>query len=72
MRLALDAAVMMLAERRPTIIKRNAEKMRENIESDLERLLKGQRSLGSKVSPAPADHSVSVASSGPAQADYWP
>jgi hypothetical protein len=71
-RLALDAAVMMLAERRPTIIKRNAEKMRENIESDLERLLKGQRSLGSNTSPAPADNTISVVSNGVGQADYWP
>lgn len=71
-RLALDAAVMMLAERRPTIIKRSAEKMRENIESDLERLLKGQRSLGSNTSPAPADNTISVVSNGVGQADYWP
>lgn len=71
-RLALDAAVMMLAERRPTIIKRNAEKMRENLEGELERLLKGQRSLGSKTSPTPADHSVSVVSGNSGQSDYWP
>lgn len=73
-RLALEAAVMMLAERRPTIIKRNADKLRENLDNSLERLLKGQRSLGSKTSPTPADTSVSVVSSATTSgtADYWP
>lgn len=71
-RLALDAAVLMLAERRPTIIKRNIEQAREALESCLDRLLKGQRSLGSKTNPTPADNSVSVVSGGTSQADYWP
>jgi hypothetical protein len=71
-RLALDTAVLMLAERRPTIIKRNVERMREAIDASLERLLKGQRSLGSKTAPAPADQSVSVVSGAPSQGDYWP
>jgi hypothetical protein len=74
-RLALDAAVMMLAERRPTIIKGiPAATRRESLDASLERLLKGQRSLGSKTNPTPADHSVSVASSTThtGAADYWP
>lgn len=71
-RLALDAAVMMLAERRPTIIKRNVENMREALNSSLSLLLKGQRSLGSKTNPTPADHSVSVVSGDVSQAGYWP
>lgn len=70
-RLALDAAVLMLAERRPTIIKRNVERLREALDASLERLLKGQRSLGSKTNPTPADHSVSIVSGAPA-GDYWP
>ncbi len=71
-RLGLDAAVLMLAERRPTIIKRNTEKLREALEASLDRLIKGQRSLGSKTSPAPADQSVAVVSGQPGQSDYWP
>lgn len=71
-RLALNAAVLMLAERRPSIIKRNVEQMREALEAQLDRLIKGQRSLGSKTNPTPADHSVSVASGAPSQGDYWP
>lgn len=71
-RLALDAAVLMLAERRPTIIKRNIENLREALNSSLDRLLKGQRSLGSKTNPAPADNSVSVVSGDPGQSGYWP
>jgi phage gp36-like protein len=73
-RLALDAAVLMLAERRPTIIKRNVERMREALETSLDRLMKGQRTLGSNTAPAPADHSVSVVSTGtlPSGGSYWP
>lgn len=70
-RFALDAAVMMLAERRPTIIKRNADKMRENLDQGLERLIKGQRTLGSNTAPAPADQSISVVSTVPSGGSYW-
>ncbi len=71
-RLALDAAVLMLAERRPTIIKRNVEALREALEACLDRLLKGQRSLGSNTNPAPADNSVTVVGGLPLYPDFWP
>lgn len=71
-RLALDAAVLMLAERRPMIVKRSVENMREALNTCLERLLKGQRSLGSNTAPTPADNTLSVASSGVSESSYWP
>ena len=71
-RLALDACVLMLAERRQSIIKRDPEKLRDALEGSLDRLLKGQRSLGSNTNPTPADQSVSVVSGSPSGFDYWP
>lgn len=71
-RLALDVAEMMCAKRRPTILKKPWMDLKDSIDKDLDRLIKGQRSLGSKTNPVPADHSVSVASGDPGQGSYWP
>ncbi len=72
-RLALDAAEYICAKRRPTILKRDWVELKKSVMDDLELLRKAQRSLGSNASPAPADHSVSVASGAPRDPyDYWP
>lgn len=71
-RLALDAAEMFCAKRRPTILKKDWKDLKDAIDKDLDRLLKNQRSLGSKTNPTPADGSVSVVSGTPSAIDYWP
>lgn len=73
-RLALDAAEMLCAKRRPTVYKRDWVELKKSVAEDLELLRKAQRSLGSNANPAPAEHTVSVASSTTTvgAADYWP
>ncbi len=71
-RLALDAAEMLCAKRRPTVVKRPWMDLKESLDKDLERIMRAQRSLGSNASPTPADTSVSVVSGGTSQANYWP
>lgn len=73
-RLALDAAVAMTAQRHPGYTKYNWVELMEQIDADLDRIRKGQASLGSNASPTPADHSISVVSGVPNYPpyDFWP
>jgi phage gp36-like protein len=63
-RIALDAAVAMAAQRRPTIVKGiDWKEMMEQVDNDLEKVRKGQATLGANTNPTPADHSVTVVTS---------
>lgn len=68
-RLALDAAAAMAHQRCGSGM--DWVPMMQQVDADLDRIRKGQASLGSKTNPEPADHGVAVVS-GPPSGDYWP
>ena len=68
-RLALDAASAMAAQRCGSGME--WVPMMQQVDADLDRIRKGQASLGSNANPTPADHSVAVVSGAPTS-DYWP
>lgn len=71
-RIALDACVAMCAQRRPTVLKMDWKELMDSVNSDLERIRKGQATLGANTNPGPADQSVAVASGDAGQSQYWP
>lgn len=70
-RLALDAAFAMAAQRHSGYINRNWKELMDQVDADLERVRKGQATLGSNSNPTPADNSLSVVS-GESTSCFWP
>jgi hypothetical protein len=69
-RLSLDAAAAMAAQRIGSGM--DWVSLMAQVDADLDRIRKGQASLGSNSNPAPAEHSVAVVSGEPSQGSYWP
>jgi hypothetical protein len=70
-RLALDAAVAMIAKWWPSASPFTWVDLMAQLDRELDMVRKGQANLGSRTNPAEADHSVSVVS-GASSADFWP
>lgn len=71
-RLALDAAVAMIAKWWPGSIAMNWIELMQQLDKELEMVRKGQANLGSRTNPTEADNSVSVVSNVSSAIDYWP
>lgn len=69
-RLSLDAAVAMAGQRPGSGL--DWVSLMAQVDADLDRIRKGQASLGSRANPEPADHGVAVVSGPPSGSDYWP
>ncbi len=69
-RIALDCAHAMAAIRHPGALKQDGYAMMEQVDKDLKNLRQAQTTLGTKKSPEPADHTVSVAS-GPRRGSFY-
>lgn len=71
-RLALDAAVALIAKNWSASSSFTWLDLMGQVDKELEMVRKGQANLGARTNPTEADHSVSVVSSGVSQSSYWP
>lgn len=71
-RITLDAAHAMAAIRHPGALKIDGFALMDRVDAALKNLRLGQATLGTKTSPEPADHTLSVVGDGFNTRSYWP